>query len=220
MKLLKKLFKSAICIALAVILVVSFINILMINSTKNNILSVEEAKEIEEADCILVLGCGIIEDRPGKMLQDRLDKSIELYNENCAPKILMSGDNGSREHNEVGVMKNYALENNVPSCDIFMDHAGFSTYESIYRAKEIFEADRIIIVTQRYHLYRALYIAKAFGIEAYGVPAKDITYYGQVSRDIREVLARTKDFFTSVFKPEPTYLGEVISLLGDGNITN
>ena len=108
----------------------------------------------------------------------------------------------------------------VPSSDVFMDHAGFSTYESIYRAKEIFEADKIIIVTQEYHLYRALYIAEKLGIEAYGVNADYHTYRGQIMRDVREVLARCKDFANMIFKPEPTYLGEKIPVSGDGNITN
>jgi vancomycin permeability regulator SanA len=101
-----------------------------------------------------------------------------------------------------------------------MDHAGFSTYESIYRAKDIFQAKKIIIVSQKYHLYRALYIANALGIEAYGVHADYRNYAGQAGFDIREVLARNKDFFTSIFKPEPTYRGEAIPIWGDGDLTN
>ena len=101
-----------------------------------------------------------------------------------------------------------------------MDHAGFSTYESIYRAKEIFKAKKIIIVSQEYHLYRALYIANALGIEAVGVSATKRDYGGQLIRDIREVLARAKDFGKCIIKPEPTYLGEEIPVSGDGNITN
>ena len=78
----------------------------------------------------------------------------------------MSGDHGQIEYDEVNTMKQVAIDAGVPSNDIFMDHAGFSTYESIYRAKEIFEADKLIIVSQEYHLYRALYIAKQLGIES------------------------------------------------------
>ena len=101
-----------------------------------------------------------------------------------------------------------------------MDHAGFSTYESIYRAKEIFGAERIVVITQEYHLYRALYIADALGLEAYGVASDQRTYSGQTMRDVREILARNKDFLTSLFKPKPTYLGETISLDGSGDVTN
>jgi SanA protein len=101
-----------------------------------------------------------------------------------------------------------------------MDHAGFSTYESLYRAKEIFGADRIIIVSQEYHLYRALYIAKALGIEAYGVSADLRSYSGQYKRELREILARNKDFILAIAKPVPSVLGDSISLDGSGDVTN
>ena len=127
---------------------------------------------------------------------------------------------GRSDYNEVGTMKEYAVNEGVPSEDIFMDHAGFSTYESLYRAKEIFGADRIIIVSQEYHLYRALYIAKALGIEAYGVSADLRSYSGQYKRDLREILARNKDFILAITKPVPSVLGDSISLDGSGDVTN
>jgi len=132
----------------------------------------------------------------------------------------MSGDHGTVEYDEVNAMKQYAIEKGIDSEQIFMDHAGFSTYESIYRAKEIFGAERVVIITQEYHLYRALYIADALGLEAYGVASDQRTYSGQTMRDVREILARNKDFLTSLFKPKPTYLGETISLDGSGDVTN
>ena len=191
------------------------------HSTEERILSVEEAARLENMDCILVLGCGVDEDgTPSDMLRDRLDRSIEVYQLGAAPKLLMSGDHGRVEYNEVGTMKQYAIGEGILSQDIFMDHAGFSTYESLYRAKEIFCADRIIIVTQKYHLYRALYTAEQLGIEAYGVASDQHTYGGQMMRDIREVAARCKDFATTMMRPRPTYLGERISIQGDGDLTN
>ena len=132
----------------------------------------------------------------------------------------MSGDHGREHYNEVGAMKNYALERSVPSENVFMDHAGFSTYETMYRAKEIFKAKKVVIVTQEYHLYRALYIARQLGLEAYGVAADVRTYGGQSMRDAREVLARCKDFALCLFKPEPTYLGDPIPVSGNGDVTN
>ena len=140
--------------------------------------------------------------------------------ERSGAKLLMSGDHGAKEYDEVNAMKQYAIEQGVDSAEIFMDHAGFSTYESIYRAKEIFGAEKVVIVTQEYHLYRALYIADALGMEAYGVTSDQRTYSGQTIRDVRELLARNKDFLASLFKPEPTYLGEAISLDGSGDVTN
>jgi vancomycin permeability regulator SanA len=154
------------------------------------------------------------------MLTDRLKVGIDLYERGSDMKLLMSGDHGSDDYDEVNAMKRFAIEEGVPSSDIFMDHAGFSTYESIYRAKEIFEADKIIIVTQEYHLYRALFIAKKLGIEAYGVNSDLRTYVGQSSRDIREIFARCKDLLYTTFKPEPTYLGEKTPISGNGDVTN
>ena len=168
-----------------------------------------------------MLGCFVESDgTPCDLLRDRLDRGIELYKSGAAPKIIMSGDHGTVEYDEVNAMKQYAIDSGIPSCDIFMDHAGFSTYESVYRARDVFAADKIIIVTQEYHLTRALYIAEKLGVEAYGVASDYHTYSGQASRDLREVLARNKDFATSIFKPKPTYLGEVIPVSGNGDSTN
>jgi vancomycin permeability regulator SanA len=193
----------------------------IVRSSRDRIISVEEAERLENVDCILVLGCLVKSDgTPSDMLEDRLKTGIMLYGIGAAPKILMSGDHGQVEYDEVTAMKKYAVDRGVASNDVFCDHAGFSTYESIYRAKEIFGADKIIIVTQKYHLSRALYIAENLGVEAWGVSADIRTYRGQISRDLREVLARNKDFLTSCFKPEPTYLGEKIYIGGDGDVTN
>lgn len=185
------------------------------------IVTQEEAAQLTGVDCILVLGCGVREDgTPTHMLEDRLKRSVALFKAGAAPKLLMSGDHSREDYNEVGAMKEYALAAGIPGEDIFMDHAGFSTYESLYRAKEIFKAEKLIIVTQEYHLYRALYIAEKMGLEAYGVSADYRTYMGQTVREVREVLARLKDAATTVFWPEPTYLGDAIPVSGDGNITN
>lgn len=185
------------------------------------LLAPEQAAELEEVDCIIVLGCQVKTDGSlSHMLRDRLIRGVELYHAGASPKLLMSGDHGRVNYDEVNAMKAYAVENGVPSVDVFMDHAGFSTYETVYRAKEIFGADKVIIVTQEYHLYRALYIAEALGIEAYGVSADLNRYGGQTMRDIREVLARCKDFAMCIFKPEPTYLGEAIPVSGNGDLTN
>ncbi len=185
------------------------------------ILTPEEASTLSDVDCVLVLGCLVREDgTPSAMLRDRLRRGVALYEEGVAQKILMSGDHGREEYNEVETMKAYAVDAGVPSADVFMDHAGFSTYESMYRARDVFGAKKIVVVTQEYHLYRALYIAERLGLEAYGVASDYETYYGQVKRDAREVLARVKDYFTSRFQPAPTYLGEAIPVSGNGDVTN
>lgn len=188
---------------------------------KKYIISSDEATELEGVDCILVLGCLVKNNgEPSDMLADRIRRGVELYKNGAAPKIIMSGDHGRTSYDEVNIMKQSAIDDGVKSSDVFMDHAGFSTYESIYRAKEIFGVKKMIIVTQDYHLYRALYIAESLGIEAYGVNADYREYWGQSKRDMREVLARCKDFATVIFKPTPTYLGDMIPINGDGDLTN
>ena len=187
---------------------------------KANILTPEEASALEDVDCIIVLGCQVKADGSlSKMLRDRLIRGVELYKAGAAPKLLMSGDHGRVDYDEVAAMKGYATDNGVPSEDVFMDHAGFSTYETVWRAKKIFGADKVIIVTQEYHLYRALYIADKLGIEAYGVSADLNAYGGQYIRDFREMLARNKDFAMCIFSPDATP-GEAIPISGDGDMTN
>lgn len=217
---MKQILKIIIILISIMILGPNVINDYVVYSTKDKIIAEKDYDTLEDIDCILVLGAGAWGNSPSPLLGDRLDKGIELYEKNVAPKILMSGDHGQIEYDEVNVMKDYALEKNIPSNDIFMDHAGFSTYESMYRAKAIFKAKRIVIVTQEYHLYRSLYIANKLGLEAYGVAAIENNYAGQYYRDAREFLARNKDFVKVIFKPKPTYLGEEIPITGNGNITN
>lgn len=220
-KILKNAFIVLFCLAVVGIATLFIVNGHVKSVGKDRILTVEQAAELDDVDCIIVLGCQVKDDGSlSHMLRDRLMRGLEVYKAGAAPKLLMSGDHGREDYDEVGAMKNYAIENGVPSEDVFMDHAGFSTYETIYRAKEVFETDKVIIVTQEYHLYRALYIAEQFGIEAYGVSSDLNTYAGQSMRDFREVLARCKDWVMCIFKPEPTYLGEAIPVSGNGNLTN
>lgn len=218
---IRRILAVFLCLCILGISALTVINTLVKLRTGKQILTAEDAARLEEVDCILVLGCGVREDgTPSDMLYDRLARGVELYELGAAPKLLMSGDHGRVEYDEVAVMKQFAVDRGIPSENVFMDHAGFSTYESIYRAKEIFQADRILIVTQEYHLYRALYIADRLGIEAYGVGADYRTYAGQLVRDLREVLARAKDWTKCIFKPEPTFLGDAIPVSGNGNLTN
>ena len=217
----KRLIIALLCLSLFSGITVLGINGYVKKSTSSQILSPEDAAELTDVDCILVLGCYVHENgRPSDMLADRLRRGIELYQSGVAPKLLMSGDHGQMDYNEVKTMKLKAMEAGILSEDVFMDHAGFSTYESIFRARDVFAADKIIIVTQEYHLYRALHVANALGVEAYGVAADYHTYVGQAYREVREILARNKDFVTGILKPAPTYLGEVIPVSGDGNLTN
>ena len=215
---MKKILKYIMIIMVVIGIIIFAINLYVKISTKKQI--IKDYSNLKDIDCIIILGAGIWGDKPSPMLEDRLLEGINLYQNGVSAKILMSGDHGRDEYDEVNIMKDYAIEKGIPSESIFMDHAGFSTYESIYRAKEIFQAKKVVIVTQRYHLYRALYIAKNLGLEAYGVGADPRQYRGAFYREVREIIARDKDFIKCILKPKPTYLGEVIPISGNGDITN
>lgn len=222
--MMKKLIKRVVLALGAIIIVLGLftliVNFHVKNSAEKHIVSPQEAAQ-KNADCIIVLGAGVwAEGVPSPMLSDRLERGIELYEMGAAPKLLMSGDHGTIEYDEVNVMKDFALDEGIPSEDVFMDHAGFSTYESMYRAAEIFGCEEVIVVTQEYHLYRAVYIGEKMGMTVWGVAAQPQNYANQDYRDAREILARVKDFLMVIFKPEPTYLGEAIPISGSGDVTN
>ncbi len=215
-----RLVLAVIGCAIAIAAVFALTNAAVVLTTRDKIVDETEAVAFD-ADCIVVLGASVYADgTPSGILKDRLDDGIALYFAGAAPKIIMSGDNGTSSYNEVNAMKNYAISQGVPSADIFCDHAGFCTYDSMYRAKNIFGADRIIVATQTYHLYRALYTAQALGMEAVGVPSDYREYAKQNYYDLREVPARTKDFFNALLGRPSEIGGDPISLDQSGDVTN
>lgn len=188
-------------------------------SAKKRIITADAAAQ-KDADCVLVLGAFVNGATLSPMLEDRVLTGMEVYKSGGAKKMLMSGDHGTKQYDEVNAMMNYANARGIDKNDIFTDHAGFSTYESVYRAKEIFGVDSMIIVTQEFHLPRALYIAKILGIEAYGVCADRRVYMGERHNRIREIPARVKDFLMCIFKPEPAYLGDAIPISGSADLSH
>ncbi len=233
-----KNFLGRVILIILLVLSISGIGIMTINNhivnkTKSDLVYAKEGhtfapdqNQIENlksfgADCILVLGAGIKDrETPTPMLKDRLDWGIELYNMGIAPKILLTGDNGDITHNEIHVMLKYTVDAGVPEDDIFCDHAGFSTYDSMYRGRNIFQADKAIVVTQPYHEYRAMYIGNKLGMKTLGVGANQQRYRGQPMRELREVAARVKDYFKCMKKPESLCGGDVIPLSGSGIISH
>lgn len=171
-------------------------------------------------DCILVLGAGVRGSRPTPVLHDRVTTGIELYTAGVSDRLLMTGDHGRVEYDEVNAMKALAVEAGVPSPHVFMDHAGFSTYESMVRAKEVFQVQSAIIATQEFHLHRAVFLARRLGINAHGVRADKRAYANMRYSAMREYFARVKDAFYALLRPAPTYLGDVIPIGGDGDATN
>lgn len=225
-KLKGRVFK-VLLISLSVILIGIIACAFMINCVDEkgvkNIISFEEISD-NEVDAIIVLGAGVKEDgSPCQMLEDRLKTAIAVYNKldkKC--KILLSGDHGQDNYNEVKTMKKYILDNlSISESDIFMDHAGFSTYDTMYRAKDIFEVNKAIVITNGYHLPRALYLAQKKNIEALGVASDLREYLGIDYYKFRERFSQIKAFLMSnITKSKPKFLGEKIPIsTSDGRIT-
>ena len=172
------------------------------------------------APVAIVLGAKVKADgAPSDILRDRLLTAIDLYRTGSVEKILVSGDDGQVAYDEVNAMRIYLLAANVDADDIFLDHAGFDTYDSMIRAKKVFGITKAIIVTQEYHLPRALYLANAFGIEAQGVAADRQTYLGILRYQARELLADVKAVFDVTLRAPPHFLGDDIDVTGDGRFT-
>jgi vancomycin permeability regulator SanA len=211
-----KIMIGALILLLIMCLAVIGINIMMVQTSQPYIISPDQAKDIQ-ADCVLVLGAGVWGDTMSPVLRDRVDVGIDLYESGAVKKILMSGDHGRVNYDEVNAMKNHALKRGVPAEDIFLDHAGFTTYESMYRARDVFLVEKVIVVTQEFHMGRSLYIARSLGMEAYGVTSDLRRYYNMDdTAGPREWMARVKAFGMTIYKPKPTFLGDTIPISGSG----
>ncbi len=216
-KLLRGLFRLAL--AGALVCLIAFLAVVIrggsrILDLKYNDERIEAGLPEEKADCILILGAGIRGGSPSPILRERLDLGAALYRAGAAPKILVTGDNGRTDYNEVQVMEDYLVtERGIPREDVVRDHAGFCTYDSMVRAKEVFCAESVLVVTQKYHLYRACYIADAIGLKVWGADARRTAFSGREAREFRECLARVKDFFCCIFRPNPRFLGEKLPIV-------
>lgn len=172
-------------------------------------------EDVPKAQTALIPGAAIFANgKISPIFKDRVNMAIELYKIKKVSKILVSGDNSTVSHNEVNPVRLYLLDKGIPDEDIFLDHAGFDTYSTMYRARDIFQVDSIIVTTQSFHLPRSVFIARTFGIEAYGVSADN----GHIlfKNYIREMLANEKAILNLIFQRKPKFLGEVIPITGDG----
>ncbi|MBP5289343.1 MAG: YdcF family protein [Clostridia bacterium] len=203
------------------------LNLVVILSARSFVMELDEGKKTGfQADAILVLGAGVRPDKtPSHMLEDRLLTALALYQSDVCARIIVSGDHGGEYYDEVNVMKGYLVDRGVPSECVFMDHAGFDTYDSLYRAKAIFGAKSLLLVTQRYHSYRAVYIGERLGVSCRAVAAPILSHSGtgyakQPWFTFRETVARAKDVFTCLIRPAPRFLGDPVDLSGSGDVTN
>lgn len=188
MKIIKRVI---IILILLIIVYVSIVNLIVIAKSNKYI---DNNINYNDYKYVLVLGAKVNGNNPSLMLKDRLDKVVEIYSKNKSINIIVSGDSQNKNvYDEVTVMYNYLISNGIDKDNIIKDERGLSTYDSIIRIKDIVNKNKMLIVTQKYHLYRSIYIAKEYNIDVHGISAKDIKYYGQFKREVREILARVKD---------------------------
>ncbi|TCD02405.1 hypothetical protein EZ449_18375 [Pedobacter frigidisoli] len=200
------------CVGFAFVMVTNYaVN----NSTENAIY--EKMEDVPQSKIAIILGAGINGDKPSKYLKDRLDAGISLYKSKKVYKILLSGDNGRDEHDELTVMKLYCYQNGVDTNKIYIDYAGFDSYSTMYRAKHIFKVDTAILVSQKYHLNRCIYIGNKIGIKSYGFSANHGEYRGYKYYAFREKLSISKSIFDILFNRKPKYLGETVNINGQSN---
>ena len=214
----KKMAGVILCSFIALIVFLLILINSLVSVMRRNI---KVLAELRPAQGVLVPGAKVSpQGRVSDILHDRIISAYEVYAKRLVSKILVSGDHGTNEYDEVNAMKQEFLKLGVPEEDIFMDHAGFSTYDSLYRARAVFQVQSLIIVTQKFHLPRSLFIAGHLGIPVQGYKADKRKYVSAAKNEIREFLARVKDFFmATLFLPEPKYLGRAIPITGDGRQT-
>jgi SanA protein len=212
---LKKYFKIALYLAIIGLTVIISVNYYVKSSTKTRIYY--SVKKFPKNDVGIIFGAGINGNQPSKYLKDRLDAGILLYKMKRINKILLSGDNGREEYDELTVMKNYCREHGVDTTKIFIDYAGFDTYSTMYRAKHIFKIKRATLISQKYHLNRAIYIGNKLGIKSVGFSANNGEYLGYNYVCFREYGSIFKSFFDVLRNREPKFLGNPIDINGHSN---
>lgn len=214
----KKHFRKILITTSLGVFIIFSINYYIVKTTENYVFT--EIEKLPKVDAIIVLGAKVNQEKLSYVLEDRLVAGINIIYANKAEAILLSGDHGQKEYDEVNSMRKYIFRRNfkVKKEQIFMDHAGFDTYDSMFRAKEIFDIKSAIIVTQDFHINRSVYIARNLGINAYGFAVNEDMYKESVRFNwkIREILTRVKAFKDILISSNPTYLGEKIPITGNG----
>lgn len=217
---LKHIVGSVVVLVAVAILFTLVANVKIVRGGQAGVIqSIEDAPSSQVA---IILGAKVFDgDRLSDVLADRVSTGVDLYYAGKVKKLLLTGDHGRTSYDEVNSMRRYALARGVPSQDIFMDHAGFNTYDSMYRGRDVFEVKSAVVVTQKFHLARSVYIARVLGIDAVGIPADKHIYMKAMLFDAREVLARVKAFIQlHITHPKPRFLGPKIPITGDGRLTN
>ena len=214
-KFIQKHFKKLFYLSLIGLVLVFGINFYV--KSKTNFLIFYSENKIPKNKVGIIFGAGINGDKPSKYLKDRLDAGIKLFKAKKINKILLSGDNGSDAHDELTVMKIYCFKNGIDTTKIYIDYAGFDTYSTMFRAKNIFKIDKAILITQEYHLNRAIYIGNNLGIESIGFSANQGEYRNYNYVRFREYFSICKSVIDVIRNREPHFLGTEININGVSN---
>jgi SanA protein len=217
MKKIRKFILLLIILSLIALVLVLLTSRNVTTKTEKTIFT--ELKDVPKAKVAVIFGAGINGDQPSRYLKDRLDAGISLYKNNKVDKILLSGDNGRDEYDELTVMKLYCQKNGVDTTEIYIDYAGFDSYSTMYRAKHIFHIDTAILVSQKYHLNRCLYLGDKMGIKSFGYSADRGAYPGYKYYTLREKLSVTKAVLDVIRNRKPKYLGGSVDINGKSNYT-
>ena len=218
MKKLIVLLATFVFLSLAGALV---INLSIIYMAKPYIVS--SLEELPESYTVIIPGAKVYETTVSHVVHDRIDCALNVLNAEKAKKILVSGDHGRKDYDEVNAIKDFMVKNyGTDESVVFLDHAGFSTYETMYRARAIFNVSECTVVSQAAFIHRAVYIARKLGLNAVGITAPALHPYAAATQrmwKVREFLARIKAFFDVLFRVKPTYLGEQIPITGDASLS-
>ena len=215
------MFYILFCLALTAVSVFIIINIIMILGMRKHVYT--DINKIPFRTAVMVLGAQTHGRNLSPILRDRVNGGIEVVRSGKGQKLLLTGDHGELYYDEVTAMRLYVLANaeDIPHEDIFMDHAGFSTWDSMYRARDVFEVKELIVVTQQFHISRAVYMARSLGIDAVGFAVDEKIFQGRSLQawQTREFFARIKAIYSVVFRVKPRFLGDKIPISGDGRDT-
>ncbi len=211
-----KIFRYLVTAVILLITITVVINMLIFFGSKAKVFS--SIDDLSEAEVVIILGARVYGDgKLSPIFKERVDTAVVVYSNKKVKKILVSGDNGSLEYNEVAPVREYLLSLGIPSADIFLDYAGFDTYDTMYRAKNIFAIKSAIVVTQPFHIHRAVYLGNSLKINTQGMVTEEGD--GTIKNYFREFFANIKAMGDVVLKSESTYLGNTVPITGNGEAT-
>jgi SanA protein len=209
-KIIKNIFKIFLLLFVAGIIFIAWANYSIKKNTEANVSY--QISDVPKMKTALLLGTGktLSNGQPNAYFYNRIQAAADLYKSGKVKYIIVSGDNSQKNYNEPEDMQMALIEYGVPKDNIFLDFAGFRTLDSVVRAKEIFGQNQLIIVSQKFHNERAVFLAKQNGMQAFGYNAPDVNKYAGLKTNLREYLAKAKAYLDLILGVEPKFGGDKI----------